>query len=539
MRGGRQIRMDERKIRIRKWGELALLAGAAAAGIGLFGVAELRVAGGWGFPLDDSWIHLQFARNLGSGQGFSFNPGETSAGSSAPLWTLFLSILFHFPWNPLLSVKFLGTVLLLVNGWLTRQLARRVGLGPGWALLAGLTVVLTPRLLWASLSGMEVMAYVALATAGISLHLRSWSQKPSLLGTGFLGLAALARPECLILFPLAVLDRWRGTGGIRGLGQLYGAHLLLYAVLMAPFVGFNLQTIGKPLPNTFYAKVGGYGLLGSLLDLDPGRIARSALLYPVQQAQELVQFSGENCLLLAFLVPLGIVEILRSRKSETGSGSWVLPLIIVGFPLFRGLLAPFKGATFQHGRYAAYLVPLLTVTGLMGIRVVWRLLREGEVFPESSRLWKWGRPVVWLSILLNLAVVDLKYARTYGRNVRDIQEMHVATGKWLAGHTPTDAVIAANDIGAIGYFSRRRILDIVGLVTPDVLGYLEPGIPADKGVLRYLEKERPDYLAILPNWYPELAQRQDLFELVYEVALKDNSIAGGDRLVVYRTVWAE
>ena len=41
-----------------------------------------------GFPLDDTWIHLQFARNLAEGQGFSFNPGVSSSGSSAPFWTL-------------------------------------------------------------------------------------------------------------------------------------------------------------------------------------------------------------------------------------------------------------------------------------------------------------------------------------------------------------------------------------------------------------------------------------------------------------------
>ena len=37
-----------------------------------------------GFPLDDTWIHLQFARNVAEGHGFSFNPGVLSSGSTAP-----------------------------------------------------------------------------------------------------------------------------------------------------------------------------------------------------------------------------------------------------------------------------------------------------------------------------------------------------------------------------------------------------------------------------------------------------------------------
>ena len=204
------------------WREALLIGGAAIAGVGLFALAELYFADGWGFPLDDSWIHLQFARNLRAGQGFSFNPGELSAGSTAPLWTLVLSLLFRFPWDPLLSVKVVGAVLLAVNGWLTWEVARAAGLERRWALLAGVTMVLTPRLLWASLSGMEVMLYVSLATAGVWRHLRTADREPSLTGTGLLALAALARPECLMLFPLAMFDRWLRTAGWRRFGQLLG-----------------------------------------------------------------------------------------------------------------------------------------------------------------------------------------------------------------------------------------------------------------------------------------------------------------------------
>ena len=33
-----------------------------------------------GFPLDDSWIHLHFARNLAEGAGFAYNPGVPVVG---------------------------------------------------------------------------------------------------------------------------------------------------------------------------------------------------------------------------------------------------------------------------------------------------------------------------------------------------------------------------------------------------------------------------------------------------------------------------
>ncbi len=513
------------------WTAMLLIAATAAAGVAGFALAEMRLAGGWGFPLDDSWIHLQFARNLRAGQGFVFNPGEPSAGATAPLWTLLVGALMWLPADPLLSVKVVGAILLAVNGWLTCQLARATGLERRWALLAGITVVLTPRLLWASLSGMEVMLYVALATAGIGLHVRTMDRTPSLAGTGLLALAALARPECLMLFPLALTDRWRRDGW-RQLGRQYGRHLLLYLLLLAPFVWLNYRAIGRPLPGTFYAKVGDYGLLGSF---DLGRLARVFGLYPLLQTQELMQFSAENSLLLTFLAPMGIVELLRRRRHARSS--WMLPLVIVGFPVLRGVLAPFKGATFQQGRYAAFLIPLLTTVGVIGVRAGLRLLRD-EV-PRSRVDWvrRWGMTAVWGMMLFNLVPLNVYAARTYGRNVREIQTMHVSIGRWLAVHTPAEAVVAANDIGAIGYFSGRRILDIVGLVTPDVLSYLPPGQPADRGVEQFLNDRQPDYLVILPNWYPELSRRQDLLRPVHEITLDRPTIAGGNRMVVYRMVW--
>ena len=64
---------------------------AAFLPLGLFTIVERAVAGVSGFPLDDSWIHLHFARNLAEGLGFAYNPGRPIAGSTAPLWTLLLA----------------------------------------------------------------------------------------------------------------------------------------------------------------------------------------------------------------------------------------------------------------------------------------------------------------------------------------------------------------------------------------------------------------------------------------------------------------
>ena len=70
---------------------LSLGAPLAALGIGVaaFVWKTRQIAGSIGagaFPLDDSWIHMQFARNLAEGRGFAYNPGVPVSGSTAPPW---------------------------------------------------------------------------------------------------------------------------------------------------------------------------------------------------------------------------------------------------------------------------------------------------------------------------------------------------------------------------------------------------------------------------------------------------------------------
>jgi len=57
--------------------------------------------------------------------------------------------------------------------------------------------------------------------------------------------------------------------------------------------------------------------------------------------------------------------------------------------------------------------------------------------------------------------------------------------------------------------------------------------------LRFLEKVQPDYLVILPNWYPQLAEMHYLFQPLHAVEVGPETIAGGAKMVAYKTVWAD
>ena len=109
--------------------------------------------------------------------------------------------------------------------------------------------------------------------------------------------------------------------------------------------------------------------------------------------------------------------------------------------------------------------------------------------------------------------------------------MQVHLGRWVDTNLPRTARIATNDIGAIAYFSRREVIDLMGLVTPEIIPFRRQGEP---GVMRYLKEACPQYVIIFPAWFPQIASSTETLEPVYRVRLERNEVAGAAEMVVYR-----
>src|SRR5437879_4692352 len=105
---------------------LAVLVFACAASCALYLGATYLQLGKLGFPLDDSWIHLTFARNLALRHELAFLPGHLSAGSTSPLWSFSLAIGFLWPFGPEVWTYVLGVGLLFATAYLSARAARRV-----------------------------------------------------------------------------------------------------------------------------------------------------------------------------------------------------------------------------------------------------------------------------------------------------------------------------------------------------------------------------------------------------------------------------
>ena len=471
---------------------------AAALPLAVFMLTERSVAGGAGFPLDDSWIHLHFARNLAEGAGFAYNPGRPVAGSTAPLWTLLLAASVLVGGASVATAKVLGIACALGAAVLTRRAAQAWGAPPGVAGVAGVALLWAGPIAWGALSGMEVTLAALLVAAALVAHAaeRAW------LTATLAGLAVTARPEAALLIPFLVLSR--PLTPVR-----LAAFVLVPAVVIAPMVAFSYATVGAPYPATAAAKVEG-GLVGWLGGLrEP--LSLTLALRPWVYLREWASWLALTHVLLPLLLVPALVLAWRRRGRALG----VVGLALLAHPLGMALLAPYRGPGFQEGRYSVQLLPLALVVVAVGL---------GATLQRGRRL----ALLAWLALAL-WALVPA--AERYAWGVQNIEAMQVRLGHWVAANTAPRARLAVNDIGAIAFVSRREIVDLMGLVTPEILPYRRQG---EDGLIRFVNQVCPDYVIIFPAWFPRLAARADLLEPLHRVRLDRVEVSGGPEMVVYR-----
>jgi hypothetical protein len=538
-----------------------LLIGIVPIGLAWLYVGTLLREGvGLGFPLDDSWIHLRFAENLASGHGFAFNPDQPSTGATSPLWILVLAAGLVVMRSPFVAAYVLGVAFTIAACVVVYKIALTLLDSRGFALAAGVLTAITAPMAWASLSGMEPPLYTFLTLLGIYAYLgaRAGRARLNYAWPALLALATLARPECGLVFVLALADAWLlelQASGRRALGpllRLTGLSLAIFVALLLPDLVRNLVVSGRPFPSTLYAKTQSAGVFSPILSQiqqgDWTSLGIRLFVVPRRWLVDTLETAANNNPLLLILFGVGLVEIVRlalqdpdgalqgprgARSPEGRHRSLLLPLIILAVPLLMAVLTPVAMPSFQDQRHVAHLVPMFVLVGLLG---AFRLAGLAGACAARSRL-RIGLLGLLLALTFGTGLLMVRYgADRYALGVKNINRLHVAVAVWLRDHTPRDAVVAAQDVGAIGAIADRRVVDLGGLVTPEIIPFKWD----DRRTVEYLERVKPDYLVILPVDRPILRERTDLFTPVYaaQIPSEDLLTASSNYIVVYRTIWA-
>ena len=418
-----------------------------------------RAAGAAGFPLDDAWIHQTYARNLGWHGQWAFILDQPSAGSTSPLWTMALAIGYALRLDYAIWTLALNAVLLGALAWLTYKLT-----GHWWA---GALAAIEWHLAWAAASGMETILFCVLAIAVWVIATKGGSP---VWGGVLTGLSVWTRPDGLLLLPFIGWSVWAQDGeGLLGaalshrvkrLSRLAGGA----AAILIPYFVFNIVLSGQVWPNTFFAKQAEYAVL---FERVPGwRLAGEIFASP---------FVGALLLLLP-----GIALGARGR--------WIQLLWVCTFLLSYALRLP---VAYQHGRYLIPVIPMLIVAGSEGLARWVQLNAAAMGRRVLSRAWVSGvgaaAAAFWLvgasALVADLTVID--------------SEM-VATAKWAAANVPSGSVVAAHDIGALGYFAQVQLIDLAGLVSPDVI----PLMNDEARLWGFVQQNGAEYLITYPGWCP-------------------------------------
>lgn len=426
-----------------------------------------------GFPLDDAWIHQTYARNLAQTGQWEFLPGKESAGSTSPLWTILLSIGFMFGfktpfvWTSMLSTGMLIGTALVCNEILQHYFKKTPLIG----MVGSLIVVMDWHLMWSAASGMETLFY-CLASVYIFWKLISgkyWGWLGALCG-----LIVWIRPDGItMLGPVVVIIAIQIiTKKFR-----YQDAILFFVTLFA-LIGlyglFNYSISGSIFPNTYYAKQVEY------VDV---------LMLPLYQRLGtlfLVPLSGAGIL----LVPGFIFSIITAIHKQNW---WMITAVLwfFGYGIIYALRLPM---TYQHGRYLIPMVPMFYLIGIIGTVLFFSRIKCGEKRQRNYSILV-GVVLSLVSVVFvvfgEIALID---------DIKTIDVLMVQPSQWIKKNTESRNVIAAHDIGAMGFFSKRVIIDLAGLIQPELI----PIIRNEQEIQNYLIQSNADYLVLMEGWYPGL-----------------------------------
>jgi hypothetical protein len=437
--------------------------------LGYMAVAHNAAEGHLLLPLDDVYIHFQYAAQISSGHIYQYSSGDpATSGATSFLYPFLLAVGYSLGFTGLS----LGYWALLIGGAsLALSLVGVWSLLKHWQLsdlaaLAGCSMLVLASPGWHFMSGMETGLFiVALLWTLASLE----RDKPAVFIFSA-ALAALLRPEGGALVLLAVLVacyRW------------FGRHWL--PVLLLPLAALAVQPLVNLLVTGSAVATGNQSKsILSMIPHDWGVImARIAQNFGQMWLEWLVG-AGSG---VVYLPPLGglagavgLVLLLRSRASRPVAlliALWLLALALA--------VSTLDNAFWHFKRYQMPAIVVFIVLGAVTLQALWRWLRSA-----------WARGLSIMLFAGALGFSGAQFLLAYGLNIGYVYAQPYAMAMWLNANTPSEVTVAVHDVGLMRYAGGRRTLDMVGLTTPGAAQHWRNGVGS---VAEFLLSQQPDYIA--------------------------------------------
>src|SRR2546422_2135228 len=459
-----------------------------------------------GLSIDDSYIFLQYAKNLAERGDLSFNTGDRSLGVTSLAWTLVLAAAHRiFCASPVTEAHLLGAILLGVAASYWTATFRR--LGGGWMLssLIGVALVTDPFLVRHSISGMESALNLTILSV-LVFHLSGSLRSRGALTGILIGVAYLTRPDNLVslpaLFVAALIarptdlkapfrDHWR-----EWVSLLWG-----FAIVFLPFSLWSLLRVGSLVPPTRIGKLlvflpSRYGLTFEQFNsLGMAAHISIALKCFTQGILPMFTTECERTVLPVVLIGVCSLPILSLKRWHHRALCMFLSIYSIGLVLAYALFFPLVKDRHLSNLHSV----AIAGTGMLALYFRRQLppgtvLSTGRLSFASIR----SMPVVIGGVLGISFVATLfflgHYRAGYLKRVANIK-VWCLTGTWLSSHAPPQARVALEPMGAIKYCSGMYVLDMGGLATRETWQSISQGQGgALEPIHQLLRAERIDYI---------------------------------------------
>ncbi len=483
----------------------------------VFGLTSVILLFAWLFlpfagPVDDAYITMTYSKNIADGKGIVFNEGENVEGCTAFGQMVILALFSGLGIERLdivavfLDILAWAALLTLCYVFYRKQTRDIEGYRPdSFDALFGLYLIVSPMsMIWAT-SAMETPIVALLWMGAFMAHLserenESWPLLSSLATVG----AALMRPDgILIAVPLGLSWLWpfRKKSAFRGIS--YG---VMVCALFGGYWLWRWNHFGYFWPNTFAAKVGSPSIYLSAGGLYYLIRAGISLAFPVAFIYLMIRAKREVLAKMPrwFWVAVGIVAV---------SSAYV---VIIGgdfFPYFRFLVP-------------ALIPGALAAWKLFRIKIEERKASKNEI--EAGPKIKPAKVFLLLFLWCSWSAFSLALQFVKANMLVEWTHNWSYVGRELKRLTPSDAYIATLPIGAIGYYSDRKILDIVGLTN---LAIGRKAIHTGKRIVghekhdtKYVLDEKPDLILTWPDLYKSIPKKPEAWLHAHTIATAQRRI---------------
>lgn len=449
-------------------------------------INSVKTNGFFGFPLDDPWIHLTFARNFSEYFSFSFYKNEmVTAGSTSPIYTFLISLAFFITKNEFILSYFFGILFFASSVYAFYKISES-DFGNEYLYIIILTLVFVADkwINFISVSGMETTMFILILIAAAYFYKK---RNPVLFGI-FLGLIIWTRPDgvafiAALLFDyiIAVYLSKNDRKVILFTKQELIKIGIIAGIIAAVYFAMNLAISGSLLPNTYNAKLTYY---------TPEFRSRSEFLK--NEVWDYFTSGSYSILIIGFF--LSFLITLRDFFKKNYNPNILYIAFISALILIYYIKLPYA---HRFGRYLMPVIPFLILTSGLGFRDTAKML--GSYF--RSRNIAASIIIFVFSVTAIYSLTDyLDKRKNYADECKYINDRQVAAAIWINQNTREDDIIATHDVGAIGYYSGRKLIDVAGLVTPELIDKIH--LPDyNKYMMEYLKNQGVSYLVFLQEWY--------------------------------------